>query len=179
MAANANGKFDLTVIGSGPGGYVAAIRAGQLGLKTAVVEKATSPGGTCLHRGCIPAKALLESAALAQHVKTHGAEMGVRAVQVEYDMAAAVGRSRVIANKLTGGVQYLLKKNSVDMIQGRGRLAAVDRVTVQSDEGAQELDAAHVVIATGSVMKTFPGLEFDRENITMHTMSLSAGLSFL
>lgn len=161
-------RYDVVVIGAGPAGYVCAIRAAQLGLRVACVESDSYEGGfggTCLNWGCIPAKALLESAALAQHVKTHGAEMGVRPVQVEYDMAAAVERSRGIANRLTGGVQYLLKKNDVNMIQGRGRLAGEGRVTVQSDEGAQELEAAHVVIATGSVMKTFPGLEFDREKV--------------
>jgi dihydrolipoamide dehydrogenase len=161
-------RYDVVVIGSGPAGYVCAIRAAQLGLRVACVESDSYEGGfggTCLNWGCIPAKALLESAALAHQVKSHGADMGVRPVEVEYDMSAAVERSRGIAKRLTGGVQYLLKKNKVDVIQGRGRLVGKGRVAVQTEEGGQELDTSHVVIATGSVMKTFPGLEFDREKV--------------
>jgi dihydrolipoamide dehydrogenase len=161
-------RYDVVVIGAGPAGYVCAIRAAQLGLRVACIESDSYEGGfggTCLNWGCIPAKALLESAALAHQVKSHGADMGVRPVEVEYDMAAAVERSRGIADRLTGGVQYLLKKNEVEIVQGRGRLAGKGRVAIQTEEGSQELDASHVVIATGSVMKTFPGLEFDREKV--------------
>jgi len=159
--------YDVAVIGSGPAGYVCAIRAAQLGLKVACVESGSYEGGfggTCLNWGCIPAKALLESAALAHHLKSHGAEMGVSPISVEYDMAAAVGRSRGITQKLTGGVQFLLKKNGVDIVQGRGRLGGPGVVLVQADE-TTEIAARNVVLATGSVMKTFPGFEFDGEKV--------------
>jgi dihydrolipoamide dehydrogenase len=144
---------------------VCAIRAGQLGLKVACVESNSYEGGfggTCLNWGCIPAKALLESAALAQNLKAHGEELGVRPVEVEYDMNAAVDRSRFISEKLTGGVQYLLKKNKVDQFEGFGRIAGPGKVEVTPEEGEPTvLETKNVVIATGSVMKSFPGFEID------------------
>ncbi|MDX1578657.1 MAG: dihydrolipoyl dehydrogenase [Gemmatimonadota bacterium] len=161
-------QYDVVVIGSGPAGYVCAIRAAQLGLKVACVESQSYEGGfggTCLNWGCIPAKSLLESAALAQHLKSHGAEMGVKPVEVEYDMGAAVDRSRQITEKLTGGVQYLFKKNDVDVVEGRGRLAGSGKVSVETEDGERTLSTDHVVIATGSVMKTFPGFDFDGEKV--------------
>ncbi len=160
-------SYDVVVIGAGPAGYVCAIRAAQLGLRVACVEASSYEGGfggTCLNWGCIPAKALLESAALAQHLKSHGAEMGVKPVKVEYDFGAAVERSRGITSKLTGGVQYLLKKNDVVIVHGRGRLAGEGKVSIEGGDPA-ELSTRHVVIATGSVMKTFPGFEFDGERV--------------
>ncbi|MFQ5679058.1 MAG: dihydrolipoyl dehydrogenase [Gemmatimonadota bacterium] len=165
-------SFDVVVIGAGPAGYVCAIRAAQLGLRTACVESGSYEGGfggTCLNWGCIPAKALLESASLAEQVRSHGAEMGVSPVQVEYDLGAAVRRSRRITEKLTGGVRYLLKKNGVEQVEGRGRLGGRRRVRVEL-EGQQgreerELEANSVVIATGGAMKSFPGFEFDGERV--------------
>lgn len=168
--------YDVVVIGSGPAGYVCAIRAAQLGLKTACIESGSYEGGfggTCLNWGCIPAKALLESAALAHHLKSHGAEMGVNPVQVEYDFPAAVNRSRGITKKLTGGVQYLLKKNKVDVIQGRGRIAGAGRVMIETGEENQEIATKNIVIATGSVMKTFPGFEFDGKTVIGSREALS------
>lgn len=156
--------YDVVVIGSGPAGYVCAIRAAQLGLAVACVESGSYEGGfggTCLNWGCIPAKALLESAALAHNLKSHGAEMGVKPIQVEYDFPAAVNRSRGIAKKLTGGVQYLLQKNKIDIVQGRGRLAGPGNVAIETGDENQEIATKNIVIATGSVMKTFPGFEFD------------------
>lgn len=156
--------YDVVVIGSGPAGYVCAIRAAQLGLTVACVESGSYEGGfggTCLNWGCIPAKALLESAALAHNLKSHGAEMGVKPIQVEYDFPAAVNRSRGIAKKLTGGVQYLLQKNKIDIVQGRGRLAGPGNVAIETGDENQEIATKNIVIATGSVMKTFPGFEFD------------------
>ena len=159
--------YDCVVIGAGPAGYVSAIRAAQLGQKVALVESGSYEGGfggTCLNWGCIPAKALLESAALAQHLKSHGNEMGVKPIQVEYDFTAAVERSRGITKRSTGGVQYLMKKNKIDVHNGRGRLAGPGKVSVDGDEPA-ELTTKNTVIATGSVMKTFPGFEFDGEKV--------------
>ncbi len=164
--------YDVVVIGAGPAGYVSAIRAGQLGLRTACVESQSYEGGfggTCLNWGCIPAKAMLESAALAYKVKAHGEEMGVRPVQVEYDIVPAVDRSRAISDKFAKGVQFLLKKNEVEAVVGRGRMAGDGKVLVsppETGEGEErELRAEHVIIATGSQMRTFPGFEFDREKV--------------
>lgn len=160
--------YDVVVVGAGPAGYVCAIRAAQLGLRTACVESGSYEGGlggTCLNWGCIPAKALLESAALAHNLQHHGARMGVKPVEVEYDFAAAVKRSRIITRKLTAGVKYLLGKNKVDIIQGRGRLAGAGRVAVESDGETREIATRNVVFATGSVMNTFPGFELDGEKV--------------
>ncbi|MGI9038344.1 MAG: dihydrolipoyl dehydrogenase [Gemmatimonadota bacterium] len=167
--ADSAASYDVVVIGAGPAGYVCAIRAAQLGLKTACVESNSYEGGfggTCLNWGCIPAKALLESAALAQNLKAHGEEMGVRPVQVEYDMSAAVDRSRFISEKLTGGIQYLFKKNEIDSIEGLGRIAGKGKVEVTPEEGeARTIEAKNIVIATGAVMKSFPGFEIDGDKV--------------
>ena len=157
--------YDIVVIGSGPAGYVCAIRAAQLGLKAVCVESMSYEGGfggTCLNWGCIPAKALLESAALAQNLKAHGEEMGVRPIEVVYDLGAAVDRSRFVSEKLTDGVQYLLKKNKVDQVEGHGRIAGPGKVEVTDENGASmTLETKNIVIATGAVMKSFPGFEID------------------
>ncbi len=161
-------KYDVVVVGAGPAGYVAAIRAAQLGLRTACVESGSNEGGvggTCLNWGCIPAKALLESAALAHNLAHHGAEMGVKPVNVEYDFGAAVKRSRGITKRLTGGVRYLLKKNKIDLVEGRGYLSAPGIVAVENEDGTRELATANVILATGAVMKTFPGFEFDGKKV--------------
>ena len=163
-----NGDFDVVVIGAGPGGYVCAIRAAQLGLKAACVEAGNYEGGlggTCLNWGCIPAKAMLESAALAHRVKAQGEEFGVRPVEVEYDVSAAVDRSRQISEKLAGGVSYLFRKNDVEEIHGHGRIAGPGEVEVETEEGTRTLTTDHVVVATGSEMKTFPGFELDGEKV--------------
>jgi dihydrolipoamide dehydrogenase len=161
--------YDVVVIGAGPAGYVCAIRAAQLGLKTACVESRSYEGGfggTCLNWGCIPAKALLESAALAHNLKAHGEDMGVRPIEVEYDMSAAVDRSRFISEKLTGGIQYLFKKNEIEAIEGRGRIAGKGKVEVVSEAGeSRTIEAKNIVIATGAVMKSFPGFEIDGEKV--------------
>ncbi|MDT8436681.1 MAG: dihydrolipoyl dehydrogenase [Gemmatimonadota bacterium] len=162
-------SYDVVVIGAGPAGYVCAIRAAQLGLKTACVESNSYEGGlggTCLNWGCIPAKALLESAALAQNLKSHGEEMGVRPVEVEYDIGAAVDRSRFISEKLTKGIAFLFKKNGIEHLAGKGRIAGAGKVEVTPEEGdAFTVEAKNIVIATGAVMKSFPGFEIDGEKV--------------
>lgn len=162
-------KFDILVIGAGPAGYVCAIRAAQLGLKTACVEATDYEGGlggTCLNWGCIPAKALLESAALAQNLRAHGEEMGVRAESVQYDMSAAVDRSRFISDKLTGGIRFLFKKNDVELFEGRGRIVEKGLVEVTPEEGeAKTVEAENIVVATGAIMTSFPGFEIDGDRV--------------
>jgi len=170
-------RYDGVVIGAGPAGYVSAIRAAQLGQRVAIVEAGTYEGGfggTCLNWGCIPAKALLESAALAQHLKSHGNEMGVKPIQVEYDFTTAVARSRGITKRSTSGVQYLMKKNKIDVVQGRGRIAGPGRVAVEGEDST-ELETKHIIIATGSVMKTFPGFEFDGKRVIGSREALALG----
>jgi len=166
---NAKDSFDLVVIGAGPGGYVAAIRAAQLGLRVACVEAQTREGGlggVCLNWGCIPAKALLESAALARHVRDGAADYGVKVNDVQLDIAAAVGRSRQISDRLTKGIKYLFDKNGVTTILGRARLAADKKIEIElKDGGTSSISANNIIIATGSRPKTFPGFEFDGERV--------------
>jgi len=149
-------SFDLIVIGSGPGGYVAAIRAGQLGLKTAIVEKDPQFGGTCLHRGCIPTKALLHTASLLDEAR-HGSDFGVEIPSVSLDMAKAHAYKDKVVQKNAKGVEFLLKKNKAQGIQGFGRLASPTQVDVTSPEGGvTSYGAKHVLLATGSVVRDLP-----------------------
>ncbi|HSP65925.1 MAG TPA: dihydrolipoyl dehydrogenase [Candidatus Deferrimicrobium sp.] len=143
-------RFDVVILGGGSGGYVAAIRAGQLGLRTAVVE-ADKVGGTCLHRGCIPTKALLQSAALLDQVRD-GHRLGVNTGEVTFDYGVAGRRRDEVVEQLHKGVQGLLRKNKATVVRGRGRVQEPGRVMVAADTGADqvELEAAHVIVATGS-----------------------------
>jgi dihydrolipoamide dehydrogenase len=157
--------YDLVVIGSGPGGYVGAIRAGQLGLKVALVEKDPFFGGTCLHRGCIPAKALLHDAAVF-HQTLHGLAHGVVADNVRLDFGKVQSRKDGIVKKLAKGVEFLLKKNKVETFTGTGRLASADTVEVRKPDGATvKLRAKNILLATGSVPRGLPGIEFDGERV--------------
>lgn len=157
--------YDLTIIGSGPGGYVAAVRAAQLGLKTAVVEMYSQPGGTCLHWGCIPTKALLHSAEVLDSAK-HAARFGVNVSGAELDMAAVLQYKGKVVQSNAKGVEYLFKKNGVDLIPGRGRLAAPGQVEVSPAGKESHLVRTHsVILATGSTIRGLPGVEFDGERI--------------
>ncbi len=151
--------YDVVVIGGGPGGYSAAIRARQLGLKTALVEDAEL-GGTCLNWGCIPTKALLKQAEVYQLIG-RAAEFGLRVDTPAVDWAAVIGRSRQVAAQLSKGVAYLMEKNQVEVFAGRGRLTPSRQVAVEDIE----LAAEHVVLATGARPKSMPGVEFDGERI--------------
>jgi len=156
-------RFDVVVIGSGPGGYVSAIRAAQLGMKVAVIE-ADRPGGVCLNWGCIPSKALLTGAELIETLRQKGETFGVRAGTLELDYGKVVDHSRACADRLGKGVQGLLKKNQIELIAGRGRLAGPTTVEVEGD-APRSLEAAHVVVATGSGELVLPGIEIDGESI--------------
>ncbi|MDA1132692.1 MAG: dihydrolipoyl dehydrogenase [Proteobacteria bacterium] len=153
-------NFDLVVIGSGPGGYVAAIRAAQLGMKTAVIER-ESLGGICLNWGCIPTKALLRSAEV-YHLMQNAEAFGLKADNIAYDARKVVERSRKVAGRLSGGVAHLLKKNKVMVIEGQARLAGKGKVKVEKDgKPAADLAARHIILATGARARSLPGLEPD------------------
>lgn len=158
-------QFDVVIIGSGPGGYVAAIRAGQNGLKTAIVEKAPKLGGTCLHWGCIPTKSMLHSASLFDEAK-HGAEFGVVASNVQLDIKAVIKRKDKVVDKNARGVEFLMKKNKVQVFNGFGSLAGKGKVKVVSSDGKETiLTTKNVVLATGSVIRDFPAFPVDHKII--------------
>jgi len=166
-------RYDLVVIGAGPGGYVAAIRAAQLGMRVACVEKDPALGGTCLNVGCIPSKALLDSSEL-YHQARHGlGAHGITVNGVELDLAAMMTRKDRVVRGLTQGVASLFKKNKVVWVQGAARLAGAGRVAVRGDDGEQTLEAARVLIATGSGPAPLRTLPFDGERIVSSTEALS------
>ncbi|GIK96135.1 MAG: dihydrolipoyl dehydrogenase [Alphaproteobacteria bacterium] len=153
-------SFDVIVVGGGPGGYVAAIRAAQLGLKTAVVER-EHLGGICLNWGCIPTKALLRSAEV-KHLMEHADAFGLSAKDVGFDLAKVVKRSRSVAGQLSNGVRHLLKKNKVAVFDGQGKLAGKGKLSVAKDgKPVAELSAPHIILATGARARSLPGLEPD------------------
>jgi dihydrolipoamide dehydrogenase len=160
-------SFDLVVIGGGPGGYVAAIRAAQLGMRTAVVER-EHLGGICLNWGCIPTKALLRSAEVFRQMK-HAESYGLSAGQLGFDLAKVVARSRAVAAQLQGGVKHLLKKNKVTVFDGQGRLAGPGKVQV---EGKALLSAPHIILATGARARVLPGYEPDGKFIWTYKEAL-------
>lgn len=165
---------DLIVVGAGPGGYVAAIRAAQLGLKVACVEAEPALGGTCLRIGCIPSKALLESSERYHEARHALAGFGVKVGSVELDLPAMMKRKDSIVSQLTGGVAFLFKKNKVTHHRGFGRIAAPGRVTVDQGEGKTlELGAQSILIATGSVPASLPGIELDGDRVGTSTEALS------
>ena len=142
--------YKIVVIGSGPGGYVCAIRCAQLGLKTAIVEKYNSLGGTCLNVGCIPSKALLESSETYHDLLEHGALHGVIAKSVKADVPQMIKRKDEIVQQLTGGISQLFKANQIDWLQGHGKLLPDHQVEVSGDDGATVYQVSNVIIATGS-----------------------------
>ncbi|MEP1327930.1 dihydrolipoyl dehydrogenase [Pseudophaeobacter sp.] len=151
--------YDLIVIGAGPGGYVAAIRAAQLGLKTAVIER-ENLGGICLNWGCIPTKALLRSSEVF-HLMERAKEFGLSADKIGYDLDAVVKRSRGVAKQLSSGVAHLLKKNKVTVVMGEATLPAKGKVSVKTAKGSEELQAKNIILATGARARELPGLEGD------------------
>ncbi len=150
--------YDLVIIGSGPGGYSAAVRAGQYGLKTAIVEKDPKLGGTCLHVGCIPTKAMLQTAEVWDYFK-NPAEQGIRCDNATLDLPLALQRKNKIVSKHADGVRYLMKKNKVEVIQGYGTLKGGGVVEVAAPDGVRSIEARNVIIATGSEARMLPGLE--------------------
>ncbi len=155
--------FDLIILGSGPGGYVAAIRAAQLGLRTAIVER-EKLGGICLNWGCIPTKALLRTSEI-HHYLTHAAAYGLSAEKVGFDLARVVERSRKVAGQLNAGVKGLMKKNKVTVVEGEGALAGKGRLVVTKDGARTELSARHIIVATGARARELPFARADGERI--------------
>jgi len=165
----ADTNFDIVIIGSGPGGYVTAIRAAQLGFKTAIVEKAYL-GGICLNWGCIPTKALLRSAEIF-HYMQHAKDYGLKADNVGYDAAAVVKRSRAVSKRLNDGVGFLMRKNKVAVIWGEATIDAPGKLTVKATPaeapkgalGPGSYQAKHIIVATGARPRVLPGLETDKK----------------
>jgi dihydrolipoamide dehydrogenase len=164
-------NFDLIVIGSGPGGYVAAVRAAQLGLKTACIEKEDRLGGVCLNVGCIPSKALLDSSEYYHLAKDYFAEHGIKTGRTSLDLSVMMARKEKVVQELTENVRKLLEGNSITVIRGTARLAGNDRVEVidggasSRNKTAQIFGAKSIILATGSAPVQVPGLEFDGKRI--------------
>ncbi|HVJ50939.1 MAG TPA: dihydrolipoyl dehydrogenase [Aliidongia sp.] len=167
-------SFDLVIIGGGPGGYVAAIRAGQLGLKVACIEKSERLGGTCLNIGCIPSKAMLQSSEKFEETAHALAAHGVKVGSVELDLPTMLARKDKVVLDLTKGVEFLFNKNKVTWIKGAGRITAPGQVHVDlSGGGAQELATKNIIIATGSEVIPLPGVDVDEKTIVSSTGALS------
>ncbi|WP_298954506.1 dihydrolipoyl dehydrogenase [uncultured Nonlabens sp.] len=157
-------KYDVIVLGSGPGGYVTAIRASQLGLKTAIVEK-ESLGGVCLNWGCIPTKALIKSADVFNYLN-HAADYGLKADNVDKDFGAVVKRSRDVADGMSKGVQFLLKKNKIDVIMGYGTVKKGKKIEVKAEDGSTStVEGNHIIIATGAKSRVLPNLPQDGKKV--------------
>ncbi|MCW9044624.1 MAG: dihydrolipoyl dehydrogenase [Pseudopelagicola sp.] len=163
-------SFDMIVIGAGPGGYVAAIRGAQLGLKVAIVER-EHLGGICLNWGCIPTKALLRSAEVF-HLMHRAKEFGLSADNLSYDLDAVVKRSRGVAKQLSSGIGHLMKKNKITVFMGEATLPAKGKVTVKTDKGSEELISKHIVLATGARARELPGLEADGDLVWTYKNAL-------
>ncbi len=169
----ADTQFDLVVIGSGPGGYVAAIRAAQLGMRTACVEMRKTLGGTCLNIGCIPSKALLTASEKYEEARHSLASFGVKVSGVELDLPAMMKHKDTVVNSNTGGVEFLFKKNKVTRFHGRGSIAAPGQVTVTKEDGSTEtVTTKNILIATGSDVMPLPGIAIDEKRIVSSTGAL-------
>ncbi len=172
MAAKNDSTFDLIVIGAGPGGYVAAIRAAQLGMRVACIEKDKPLGGTCLNVGCIPSKALLDSSErfhALHRLAAHGIEIG----EAKLDLAKMMARKNKVVKTLTQGIKGLFRKNEIERVEGTARIVAAGRVAVSSGKDTQELTAKHILIATGSVPIELPDLPFDGKRVLSSTEALA------
>ena len=167
----ADTQYDLAVVGSGPGGYVAAIRASQLGMKAAIIEKGDM-GGVCLNVGCIPSKALLNTADLLEHAR-EGKRIGFVADNIRLDFGALMAHKERVVKQMSGGVGGLMKKNKVDVYKGFGRVTGPNSISVQGDGGEQTINTKNIIIATGSTPKSLPFAQIDEERILSSTGMLA------
>jgi dihydrolipoamide dehydrogenase len=164
-------KFDLVVIGSGPGGYVAAIRASQLGLKVAIVEKAEL-GGICLNWGCIPTKALLKSAQVFDYIN-HAGDYGINVKEASEDFDAVIKRSRGVAAGMSKGIEFLMKKNKIQVITGFGKIVAKGKIEVDLDGKKEFVEAAHIILATGARARELPNVKIDGEKVVEYRKAMT------
>jgi len=164
-------SYDMIVIGAGPGGYVAAIRGAQLGLKVAIVER-EHMGGICLNWGCIPTKALLRSAEIF-HQMHRAKEFGLSAEKIDFDLKAIIDRSRGVAKQMAGGIAHLMKKNKIDVVMGTATLPAKGKVSVNTDKGVEELTSKAIILATGARARELPGLEADGDLVWTYKHALN------
>lgn len=164
-------KFDLVVIGSGPGGYVAAIRASQLGLKVAIVEKAEL-GGICLNWGCIPTKALLKSAQVFDYIN-HAGDYGINVKEASEDFDAVIKRSRGVAAGMSKGIEFLMKKNKIQVITGFGKIVAKGKIEVDLDGKKESVEAAHIILATGARARELPNVKIDGEKVVEYRKAMT------
>lgn len=165
-------NYDLIVIGSGPGGYVAAIRGAQLGMNVAVIEKAEI-GGICLNWGCIPTKSLLKSAQVLDYAR-HAEDYGVKIENTQPDFGAIIARSRGVAEKMSKGIQYLFKKNNITVIEGQGKLTADKKVEVTANDGVKQIyEAKHIILATGARSRQLPAIPQDGKRIIGYRQALT------
>jgi len=163
-------QFEATILGSGPGGYVAAIRLGQLGIQTALIEEAAL-GGVCLNVGCIPSKALIQAARLKRRIET-ATQMGIEPVNLKVDFTKTQTWKQNIVNRLTSGIEFLCKSNNVQIIKGEGQFQSPHEIIVTTPTGTEIIESKNTIIATGSRAVQIPGLEFDGTNIISSTEAL-------
>ncbi|RMF52421.1 MAG: NAD(P)/FAD-dependent oxidoreductase, partial [Bacteroidetes bacterium] len=163
-------RYDVVVVGSGPGGYVAAIRAAQLGFSVAIVERYPSLGGTCLNVGCIPSKALLDASEKYYEAKKHFAEQGIEVKEVQADWQKMLAKKAAVVKQTVGGVEYLMKKNRIAVYHGHGRFVSANEITV---DGGPTLHGRYIILATGSKPASLAGLPIDKRRIITSTEALS------
>ncbi len=166
-------KYDVTVIGSGPGGYVAAIRCAQLGLKTAIIEKYDTLGGTCLNVGCIPSKALLDSSHHYHDAVHHFEKHGIEIKEVKVNFKQMIDRKNEVVAQTSGGVNFLMDKNGIDVYQGFGSFKDATRINITANDKTKTIESTHTIIATGSKPSTLPFIKIDKKRIITSTEALS------
>jgi dihydrolipoamide dehydrogenase len=166
-------EYDVVVIGSGPGGYICAIRCSQLGMKVAIVERYKTLGGTCLNVGCIPSKAWLDSSERYHELMHSFKDHGIEASKVNLDFTKMCDRVKKVVSDVSGGVSFLMKKNKIDVYQGHGSFVDVNTVSIKAEKESVQIKGKKIVIATGSKPSTIPGISIDKDRIITSTEALT------
>ncbi len=166
-------QYDIAILGGGPGGYVAAIRAGQLGFKTVVIDK-DNLGGICLNWGCIPTKSLLKNAEIYDNLKNHGEDFGIKATGLDFDFNRIIKRSREISERISKNVEMLIKKNKIDRIRGFGKLTSKNNIQISDENGkvSETIKADKIIIATGARPRSIPAIPVDKKSIITSTEAM-------